>query len=166
MNFKTQCWDLSKACQNRGLELKFALSAERDKYVKHHRTFGGIAWVWLEKATDSAQAIQLIRGLDGVEAVLTKSEAVAKFHLLPERIGDLVVLGDKRTVFGEMETEHESLPDNFRTHGSLHENEVPVVIYNAKGVLPNKDDVTVNFDLTRTLYQGETKAISIEPKSR
>ena len=46
LNAKTRCWDLAKACKNRGLELRYALSAERDRYVKHHRTFGGTAWVW------------------------------------------------------------------------------------------------------------------------
>ena len=54
MNAKTRCWDLARACKNRGLELRFALSAERDKYVKHHRTFGGTAWVWLKSPDDAA----------------------------------------------------------------------------------------------------------------
>src|SRR5262249_18251798 len=47
LNAKSRCWNLAKACENRGLSLRFALSAERDRYVQHHRTFGGTAWVWL-----------------------------------------------------------------------------------------------------------------------
>ena len=53
MNAKSRCWDLAKACKNRGLELRFALSAERDKYVKHHRTFGGTGYVWLRSPGDA-----------------------------------------------------------------------------------------------------------------
>ena len=34
---------------------------------------------------------------------------------MPERIGELVVLGDRETVFGETEEEVETLPSTFRT---------------------------------------------------
>jgi phosphonoacetate hydrolase len=155
MNAKSRCWDLTKACKNRGLELRFALSAERDRYVKHHRTFGGTAWVWLKSPQDAARATEIIGKLAGVEAVIPRAEAARRFHLLPARIGELVVLGDKETVFGETEgeLEVESLPPTFRTHGSLHETTVPLVIYNAKGTLPPADQVENNFDLARTLYQ-------------
>ena len=47
LNAKTRCWDLAKACKKRGLEVRFALSAERDRYVKHHRNTGGTAWVYV-----------------------------------------------------------------------------------------------------------------------
>jgi phosphonoacetate hydrolase len=153
LNTKRRCWDLEKACKNRGIELRFALSAERDKYVKHHRTFGGTAWVWLKSPSDAAKVVGVIRNLEGVEAVLTREEAARRFHLMPSRIGELVVLGDKETVFGELETESEELPASFRTHGSLHESDVPLVIHNASGELPRADDIRTNFDLTRHLFR-------------
>ena len=153
MNAKTRCWDLAKACKNRGLDLRFALSAERDRYVKHHRTFGGTAWVWLKAPGDAPHATEIIRGLKGVETVIARAEAARRFHLMPERIGELVVLGDKETVFGETEGEVENLPSTFRTHGSLHETEVPLIIYNASGKLPTADQFLNNFDLTRNLYR-------------
>jgi phosphonoacetate hydrolase len=153
MNAKTRCWDLAKACKNRGLELRFALSAERDRYVKHHRTFGGTGWVWLKSPEDAPRATEIIRSLQGVEAVMTRQEAARRFHLMPERIGDLVVLGDKDTVFGELEAELEALPPTFRTHGSLHETEIPLIIYNASGTLPPADRLRYNFDMTRDLYR-------------
>lgn len=37
MNRKTRAWDLAKACANRDVPLRLAISAERDKYPKHHR---------------------------------------------------------------------------------------------------------------------------------
>jgi phosphonoacetate hydrolase len=153
LNAKTRCWDLARACKNRGLEVRFALSAERDRYVKHHRNTGGIAWVWLKSPSDAPRAIEIIRGLRGVEAVLTREEAARRFHLMPERIGEVVVLGDKETVFGEQETDLEPLPPTLRTHGSLHETEVPVIIYNASGTLPPADRLQYNFDMTRDLYR-------------
>ncbi len=41
VNHKELCLDIEKACMNRGMPIKIAISAERDKYVKHHRGFGG-----------------------------------------------------------------------------------------------------------------------------
>jgi phosphonoacetate hydrolase len=155
MSTKARCWDLAKACKNRGLELRFALSAERDKYVKHHRTFGGTGYVWLRSPKDAEAAKRILTGLEGVEEVLTRNEAANRFHLMPERIGELVVLGDRETVFGETEPEFEveRLPSTFRTHGSRHEATVPLVIYNASGTLPQADSIRTNVDMTRTLYQ-------------
>ena len=45
-------------------KLRFALSAERDKYVKHHRTFGGTGYVWLRSPEDAETATKILRGLD------------------------------------------------------------------------------------------------------
>jgi len=155
LNAKSRCWDLANACKNRGLELRFALSAERDKYVKHHRTFGGTGYVWLKSPKDLEPAAKMIASLAGVEAVLTREEASRRFHLMPERIGELVVLGDRETVFGDLEAgaEVEQLPPTLRTHASLHEASVPLVIYNASGTIPPADEIRTNFDLTRTLFR-------------
>jgi phosphonoacetate hydrolase len=153
LNAKTRGWDLAKACKKRGLELRFAFSAERDKYVKHHRNLGGAAWVWLKSPADAPRATEILRGLEGVEAVLTRQEAARRFHLMPERIGELIVLGDKDTVFGDLEDDHEALPPTLRTHGSLHETEVPLIIYNASGAVPPADQLRYNFDMTRGLFR-------------
>jgi phosphonoacetate hydrolase len=153
LNSKARCWDLAKACRSRGLELRFAFSAERDRYVKHHRNLGGAAWVWLKSPDDATRATAILRGLEGVESVLTRSEAARRLHLMPERIGELIVLGDKHTVFGDLESEFEALPPTLRTHGSLHETEIPMIIYNASGTLPPADQLRYNFDMTRSLFR-------------
>jgi phosphonoacetate hydrolase len=154
LNAKTRCWDLAQACKKRGLELRFAFSAERDQYVKHHRNLGGAAWVWLKSPADAPRATAILRGLEGVEAVITRQEAARRFHLMPERIGELIVLGDKDTVFGDLEADFEALPLTLRTHGSLHETEIPMIIYNASGTLPPSDRLRYNFDMTRDLFRG------------
>jgi hypothetical protein len=65
------------------------------------------------------------------------------------RIGDLVVLGDKATVFGETDAESVALPANFRSHGSIHEESVPRVVYNPKRRLPPAAEIEHGFQLTR-----------------
>lgn len=153
MNYKKRCWDLVKACRERGLELRFALSAEKDRYVKHHRTFGGAAWVWLKSPADQDRAIQTLLTLDGIEQVMTRDEAASRFHLMPERIGELVVIGDVDTVFGDLRTPSELLESTYRSHGSLHEAAVPLLIFNPSVSLPPAEEFRVNFDLTRTLFR-------------
>lgn len=88
-------------------------------------------------------------GLKGVEAVLARHEAATKFGLMPERIGELVVIGDGDTVFGELTCPMEDLEPGYRSHGSLHESDIPLVIYNSKLELPSAHRFTANLDLTR-----------------
>jgi phosphonoacetate hydrolase len=149
MNYKKRCWDLYRACAERGTPVRFALSAEKDRYVKHHRTFGGAAWVWLNSPADELVVAETIAALEGVEEVLTKADAARRFHLMPARIGDLAVIGDRDTVFGELESAREELEPTYRSHGSLHESGVPVIVYNAAVELPPADAFKANLDITR-----------------
>jgi phosphonoacetate hydrolase len=151
MNYKTRCWDLAKACRELGVELRFALSAEKDRYVKHHRTFGGAAWVWLNSPEDEQIVTQTLKSLTGVEAVLPRREAAEKYGLMAERIGDLAVFGDAQTVFGELTAPMEQLEGGYRSHGSLHESDIPLIIYNSSVKLPRPEAFTANLDLTRHL---------------
>jgi phosphonoacetate hydrolase len=153
MNGKTRCWDLAKACAERGLTLRFALSAERDRYVKHHRTFGGTAWVWLASAADRDRARGIIQELPGIEEVLDREDAARRFRLLPERIGDLAVTGDRETVFGELPTPSEDLHAGYRSHGSLHEARVPLVAYDPHGGALPAEEYRANVDLVRHLFR-------------
>ena len=121
MNDKRRCYDLARALAAAGRPILFAMSAERDPYVRHHRTFGGTAYVWLEKPADSEGVELALRELEGVENVLTRHQAAQSFRLHPDRIGDLMVLGDRDTVFGPLAAPSEDLPPGFRTHGSCHE---------------------------------------------
>jgi phosphonoacetate hydrolase len=75
MNSKTRCWGLMLACAARGVPLRTALSAEQDKYLKHHRGFGGTAWVYLKAPKDAARAAEVMRALPGIQEVLTRDEA-------------------------------------------------------------------------------------------
>jgi phosphonoacetate hydrolase len=151
MHHKTRCWDLEKACAARGTAIRAALSAEQDKYLKHHRGFGGTAWVHLKSPRDSERVAAVIGKLRGVDEVLTRQEAARRFRLMPSRIGELVALGDGDTVFGGLDSEVEALPADYRSHGGLAEAEVPLVVYNAEHA-PAAGFYKSNVDLTRWLF--------------
>ena len=51
-------------------------------------------------------------------------------QFFPQELGDLVVEGDKNTMFGDSDEEYEILDAGYRAHGSLHEMELPMIIYN------------------------------------
>ncbi len=155
MNAKKRCWDLTRVCAAQALPLRFALSPERDYYIKHHRNFAGSAWVWLKDPGDLEAVGRLIAGLAGVEEVITREEAAARFRLPHEYIGDLMVLGDRDTVFGDLETESEALPAGYRAHGSQYESEVPLIIDNWSAPLPEPEYFQYNLHLTRFLLRGE-----------
>ena len=65
-------------------------------------------------------------------------------------IGDFVVWGDQDTLFGEMDMETDNVEGKVRSHGSLHEIEMPIFLYNAKGA-PPADYFKHNLDLTGCL---------------
>ena len=153
MNHKTICWDLEKACAKRGAPIRIAISVDRDKYLKHHRGYGGVAWVYCKNPREIDGVAKALSGLSGVEAVLTRSEAAKRYHLMASRIGDLIVLGDRDTVFGELDAESEPLPAEYRAHGSLHEMDVPLVIHNADAKL-STNDFQYNWQLARWAYGG------------
>jgi phosphonoacetate hydrolase len=150
MHHKSLCWDLEKACAARGVALRTAISAEQDKYLKHHRGFGGSAWVYLKTAGDLSKAADVIAQLRGVEAVLTRDQAGKRFRTMPSRIGELVVLGDRETVFGGLDKESEELPANYRSHGGSAEATVPLIIFNSPDA-PKPSYFQSNVDLARWL---------------
>jgi len=151
MNFKRRCYDLNRALPERGCPIYFAMSAERDPYVKHHRTFGGSAYVWLNEPADVLRVTDTLRRMDGVDEIFGRYEAAARFHLHPDRIGDLLVLGDRDTVFGPLDRSVEDLPPTFRTHGSRYEAEVPLVVYGAAVDHSRWHEYTHNVHLTESL---------------
>jgi phosphonoacetate hydrolase len=151
MNHKSHCWDLEKVCAQRGAPIRIAISVDRDRYLKHHRGYGGVAWVYCNGPHEIDRVAGILSGLAGVEAVLSRAEASKRFHLMPSRIGDLIVLGDRDTVFGELDAESEALPPEYRAHGSLHEVDVPLLIHNADAKL-SPHEFQHNLDLARWVY--------------
>ncbi len=153
LHHKSLCWDVEKACRQRNAPIKIAISPEKDRYFKHHRGMGGSAYVYLNKPADAGAVRKTLLALPGVEAVLTRAAAARKYGLLPERIGDLMVLGDQNTVFGNLESaESEKLAAHYRSHGSQYEAHVPLFVYNAHHA-PAPAYFKANYLLAAWLYK-------------
>jgi phosphonoacetate hydrolase len=153
MNYKRKCYDLDKTLAGMALPIRISISAERDRYLQHHRGFGGAAWVYLNNVADSDKVIRALSSLPGVESVLTRETAASRYSLYSSRIGDICVFGDRDTVFGELDQTSTDLPDTYRSHGSTSELGIPLFAYNAKR-LPPASYFEHNLDLTRWLYRA------------
>jgi phosphonoacetate hydrolase len=153
MNAKTQCWDIEKVCARQGVPVRKAFSAGRDRYVKHNRGCSGAAYVYVKTPHDISRVHEILSQTKGCERILTRDEAAREYKLMASRIGDLVVWGDRDTVFGEMDMEQENFSSGLRSHGSLHELNMPLFVYNAKNAPPS-DYFQHNLDLARWLYQS------------
>lgn len=153
LNHKGRCYDLANVLISKQLPASIVISPENDRYVKHHRGMGGTAYVYLKDIKDLDATRNIIKALPGVEKVLTRAEAAKEFKLMPEHIGDLVVTGDKMTVFGGLDKEKtEVLPGTYRSHGSAYEAHVPLFIYNAKNA-PKAGYFDWNYKVAAWLYK-------------
>ena len=81
LNFKSRAYDLDKMLAASGNPIRISISAERDKYLKHHLGLGGTSWVYLKTPEDQEKVKAALLKLPGVELVLTREEAVARFQL-------------------------------------------------------------------------------------
>jgi phosphonoacetate hydrolase len=100
-----------------------------DPHVVHHAALGSCAWVYVP-APERDRARELLSELPGVEDVLDRDGAARLLSLPADRIGDLVVLGDRVTVLGGREGEHDlsALVGRLRSHGGRHEQAVPLLL--------------------------------------
>jgi len=152
VHHKSKCWDLEKACAARGVPVRAAINPEKDKYFKHHMGMGGSEYIYLKELQDPGKVRETILSLKGVEEVIPREEAVRRYHLMGDRIGDLMVLADSSTVFGQLEaSESQVLPETYRSHGSAYEARVPVFLYNAQGA-PALSYFTDNYKLAAWLW--------------
>ncbi|MCZ6681230.1 MAG: alkaline phosphatase family protein [Candidatus Poribacteria bacterium] len=128
-----------------------AIPIIKDRYVAHHGNLGGAAYVFLKHHADLSKAIETLRGAPAVDEVYASDEAASQFGLHLDRIGDIFVLADRNTVFGEL-TATEA-PVAIRSHGSRYESDVPVIGYNSPW---SADDFAYNLDVGRLFLQSIT----------
>jgi phosphonoacetate hydrolase len=101
-----------------------------DPYVVHHGALGSFATAYLPGGADRADIAARVAGVPGIDAVLTREEAVRRFELPGERIGDLVVVSDRHVVIGTSRARHDlsGLDVPLRSHGGLTEQRVPLIL--------------------------------------
>ena len=137
MSSKTRMIDLKGALGRYGIEAN-PVPIIKDRYVVHHSNLGGCMYVYLDSSGwESSQpgrpsrlgeALEILGGTPGVQEALPREEAASRFRLPYERIGDIVVTGEKDVVFGD--PSEVDMPPNLRTHGSPHEVSIPLIGYN------------------------------------
>jgi phosphonoacetate hydrolase len=101
-----------------------------DPYVVHHGALGSYATVHLVAGADVAAITERITALRGIDAVLSRTQAAARFELPSDRIGDLVVTATRSVVIGSAASRHDlsGLDVPLRSHGGLSEQPVPLII--------------------------------------
>ena len=126
-----------------------------DPYVVHHGALGGFATAYLPAGADRADIIARLAALPDLIAVMGREEAVARFELPADRIGDIVMVSSENMTIGTSAHRHDlaALKEPLRSHGGLTEQEVPFVV-NRKLDLPNMPELR-NFD---AFYYATTAA--------
>jgi phosphonoacetate hydrolase len=109
-----------------------------DPYVVHHGALGSFATVYLSSPVTVADAAAKIAALPGIDIVLPRAEACARFELPPDRVGDLVVVSERLTVIGTSRERHDlsGLDAPLRSHGGVSEQQVPLIANRRANELP------------------------------
>ena len=117
-----------------------------DPYVVHHGALGSFATAYLPETADIADIVAKLQATAGITDVLTKAQAVDRFELPADRIGDIVVVSGENMTIGTSEHRHDlaALDVPLRSHGGLTEQEVPFIA-NRVLDLPSQPELR-NFD--------------------
>jgi phosphonoacetate hydrolase len=101
-----------------------------DPYVVHHGALGSFATAYLPVEVDINEITEKLSNLEGILLVINKSEAVKRFELPPDRIGDIVIISTENMTLGTSVDRHdlEALKEPLRSHGGLTEQEVPFIV--------------------------------------
>ena len=144
MNQKSTIVNFQSIAERAGFAV-YCLPPLKDRYVENHiYQEGGMLYVFLKDKSQAAAFFDFAKNHHHVEQVLPKEEAAEIYHLPAGRIGDYVLFSGKDSAFGEVEGECLTT-DASRTHGSLHERDIPLVALNPAAseekYLYNKDIV-------------------------
>lgn len=129
MNAKTVGLDPVKILAAKGVRSR-AAAAIADAHKVHHKDLGGSVYIDLETPTEAEKARDILLAERGIEEVLLRQEAVQRFRLYPSRTGDLMVLGAPSVALGRLNRQREDI--QIRSHGSLHETNIPLLVYGRK----------------------------------
>ena len=117
-----------------------------DPYVVHHGALGSFATAYLPAGADRAAIMARLAALPELTLVVDREEAVRRFELPADRIGDIVMISGETMTIGTSEYRHDlaALKEPLRSHGGLTEQEVPFIV-NRKLDLPDAPQLR-NFD--------------------
>ncbi|HUF91386.1 MAG TPA: phosphonoacetate hydrolase [Candidatus Limnocylindria bacterium] len=118
-----------------------------DPYVVHHGALGSFATAYLPPDADAGAITAKLAAVPGLEVVLERRAACARFELPPDRMGDVVIVSGRSTVLGTSRSRHDlsGLDAPLRSHGGISEQRVPFML-NRPARLP-ADARLRNFDI-------------------
>ncbi len=101
-----------------------------DPYVVHHGALGSFATAYLPEGADRADIVARLAATDGITDVLTREEAIDRFELPGDRIGDIVMVSGENMTIGTSAHRHDlaALNEPLRSHGGLTEQQVPFIV--------------------------------------
>ena len=101
-----------------------------DPYVVHHGALGSFATAYLPVGADVAGVMARLRAVAGITLVLDRAEAVRRFELPGDRIGDVVMISGENMTLGTSAHRHDlaALNEPLRSHGGLSEQVVPFIV--------------------------------------
>ena len=111
-----------------------------DPYVVHHGALGSYATVHVASGVALDDVRRRIAALPGIDLVLSRAEACARFELPENRVGDLVVVSERLTVIGSRRSRHDlsGLDAPLRSHGGTSEQRVPLIANRPAPDLPER----------------------------
>ena len=101
-----------------------------DPYVVHHGSLGSFATIYLEDKNDLDSVMSEIKKINDIEVVINKQEGCAQYNLPEDRMGDIICMSSEYMTIGSSKDKHNlsGLNEPLRSHGGLHEREVPFII--------------------------------------
>ncbi|MDA9601430.1 phosphonoacetate hydrolase [Alphaproteobacteria bacterium] len=105
-----------------------------DPYVVHHGSLGSFAMIYVENQELIHHVLEEIKKIPEIEEVLNKQDACKAYHLPEDRSGDIVCMSSESFTIGSSKSKHDlsSLKEPLRSHGGLHEREVPFILNSSK----------------------------------
>ena len=118
-----------------------------DPYVVHHGSLGSFAMIYAENQKLIPDVIAEIKKIPQIEEVFNKQKACEIYHLPQDRTGDIICMSSESFTIGSSESKHDlsSLKEPLRSHGGLHEREVPFIINSSKSDIKTQEQV-YNYD--------------------
>jgi phosphonoacetate hydrolase len=137
MNAKTRSVSPVRVLAEAGIRAR-GVPLIKDGLFAHHRDLGGSLYVFLERQEAVAQALSALRDAPGLDVVVPQAEA-ERYHLPPDRVGDLFCFGKREWALGIWEDGPAVREEaELRSHGSVHEQTIPMLMAGA-GVRPGSE---------------------------
>ena len=102
-----------------------------DAFVGHHAALGGFVRVYCFDDLEVRDAIRFISSIDGIEAVMERADAAARFNLPVDVEADAVVIAADAFCVGASRVDHDLGAlhgERLRSHGGFSEQEVPLIL--------------------------------------